>query len=115
MYFTTYEPPRIWRVGLDGKNLKAICGDTAGLGDIAMDRANNRIFWADFEDNKIKSCNLDGQHVTTLITCRKNSGPRGILTLNGRIYWTNTGGSKNLQSCDIFGQDLRTHYSASDR
>ena len=111
MYFTEALSGSVVRANMDGSDpVKLVTGVLRPAG-IAIDFDSSRLIFAAYWTSTIKSCNLDGTDVRTIVNLPLDSFPYGIAIQDGRIFWGDSGGlSKSIRSCKTSGEDVRTLY-----
>ena len=106
MYWTDGVMDKIFRADLDGSNIEDIV-NTRELVDppldpgattpasIAIDATGGKVYWTDWERNKIHRANFDGSNAEDIITSGVNFS-RGIALdlVNRKIYYTDTSSDK---------------------
>ncbi|MCY3681556.1 MAG: DUF4955 domain-containing protein [Gemmatimonadetes bacterium] len=106
MYWTDGVMDKIFRANLDGSNIEDIV-NTRELVDppldpgattpasIAIDATGGKVYWTDWERNKIFRANFDGSNAEDIITSGVNFS-RGIALdlVNRKIYYTDTSSDK---------------------
>ena len=107
MFWTRFSPTRcIVKGGMDGSNPEILIpGLTNPLG-IVIDFEASRLYWAEFNDNRIQSSNLQGGDIITAVQM-SGSGLYGIAIAKDRIFWGNYV-DRSLQSSSKTGEDVRT-------
>ncbi len=70
---------------------------------LAIDVANDRLYWTDWVNDKIQTSNLLGQQITDLVTTGLQL-PEGIAldTLGGKMYWVDSG-TRKVQRANLDG------------
>ena len=97
----------IWRSGMDGSNpSKIVVGLNNPVG-ITIDFDDARLYWVTGGDDRVHSCDMEGQVMKTVVQLPWGAGPIGIGLLGGRIYWT-LGFGQKLQSINKSGQDIQS-------
>ncbi len=98
---------RIQRADIDGTNVEDLV--TTGLSepiDLALDVAENKMYWADQGTDKIQRSNLDGSDIEDLITTGLREPRRVALDLTGgKIYWADATTDK-IQRADLGGANI---------
>lgn len=83
--------------GGGGGDLNTTGAATSGPYGTAIDTANGRVYWADYDSNQISYANLDGSGGggQLNLTGATVSSPDGLVLdqATGRIYWGNRGGT----------------------
>ena len=97
----------VYKAEMDGTNVVKIVSSLDCPFGIAIDFASQRLFWTDFNENKVHSSNLDGTDVQLVVQLSSGTKPLGIAVTEDRLFWGNYG-SKSLQSCEKTGQDIKT-------
>ena len=112
IYWADLEAANIQRANLDGSNRQTLVTGLAGPVSIALDVANRKMYWTDWDDftDRIQRANLDGSNVETLIPT--GSGlltPDGIaLDVVGRkMYWTDYL-TNSIQRANLDGSNVET-------
>lgn len=87
---------KVHRAGLDGGGAATLINLSMGANPrgIAVDHADGKIYWADFDQDAIYRANLDGTLPIAWVTLPPGSGPYGVAVSPGQaVYWTeyNTG------------------------
>ena len=77
---------------------------------VTIDFASRRLFWAEFESNRIQSSDLVGRDIQLVVQLPSGSEPFGITVVNDRIYWGGYGNCE-LQSGTKDGRDIQTLYN----
>lgn len=70
---------------------------------LAIDVANDRLYWTDWVNDKIQTSNLQGQQITDLVTTGLQL-PEGIAldTMGGKMYWVDSG-TRKIQRANLDG------------
>ena len=111
MYWTRYSGAgSIHRAGMDGSSLLTLVTGLNGPVHVTIDFASQRLYWTEYNGNKIQSGNLDGTDIQLVVQLPSNSYPWGIAIASDGIYWGNSGNNK-LQSSTTDGQDVQTLYT----
>uniref|UniRef100_UPI00227AF889 Calx-beta domain-containing protein n=1 Tax=Algoriphagus sp. PAP.12 TaxID=2996678 RepID=UPI00227AF889 len=76
----------IFKADLDGSNVETIISGAQASG-IALDLANNKIYWSQFYLDKIRRANLDGTNVEDVLTTSNNPSGVFVDNFNGKLYW----------------------------
>ena len=97
---------------MDGTNVVEIINGLSTAAGVAIDLNSLRLFWSDYNTNKVQSSNLDGTDVQQVAQLPSGSGPWGIAVNKDRLYWGNWD-SKSLQVSTKTGQDLQTLYNGA--
>ena len=97
---------------MDGNHVTEIISGLSYPAGIAVEFDSRRLFWAEYEGNRIQSSNLDGTDVQLVVQLSGNTSPLGIAVHGDRLFWGNVY-SKSLQSSEITGQDVRTLYNST--
>ena len=115
MYWTKYlqAGSSIWRSDLDGSNGVRILDHLKYPYGIAIDFSSRRLYWADFEDSRIQSSDLQGRNFRATFKLPNESYPTGVVVIGHRIYW-GTWGSGKLQSGGKVGRQIITYYNGAD-
>ena len=88
LYFNNYRNQKLERVSLSGGNRQVVITSGGRMQDIALDIANQKIYWS--VSDKIESCNVDGTGQTTVRAILPQPHPQqGISYFRGAIYYTN--------------------------
>ena len=95
---------------LDGSDVQDIV--TTGLdrpGAIALDVANGKIHWIDWQADKIQRANLNGSNVQDIVTTGLDFPKDMALDVtNGKIYWTDSGAHwARIQCANLDGSDVQ--------
>jgi len=80
-----------------GGNLPTGAATVVGPHGLAIDHAAGRIYWPNYEGNRISFANLDGSGGGDLVTGAATlAGPRGVAVdpAAGKIYWANYDGNR---------------------
>ena len=95
----------IRRMNLDGSGpVEDIVSGQSWPLDVAVHRPSGRIYFTDQDYGTVKSANLDGSDLTTLVTGLSNPYP--IDAYNGFIYWTDwTAGTIERAAMDGTGHE----------
>ncbi len=112
MYHTDGNSDKIRRFNLDGTGTTETLVETRNLVDpplaatatapmgIALDLANNKMYWADQNANKIQRADLDGSNVEDLVTGLDNPYAIALDLVNNKMYWSDWGTDK-IQRVDL--------------
>jgi hypothetical protein len=104
----------IYRSDLDGSNVTSVYKLTnIGINALAIDVANQAIFYNDNETETIRSVGFDGFGDTSLFTNQKFIEDIEIDLANGKLYWANTENDV-VQRGDTDGTDLETLVSSTE-
>ena len=71
-----FEGKRNLRANLDGSQIENLSTGLGIHGGIALDPAQNTMYWADSDTDKVQCSNLDGSNVATVVT--GHGGPCGL-------------------------------------
>ena len=74
---------------MDGSNPVVIVENLEKPAGIFVDSDSSRVFWVDFDTDKIQSSDLNGGDVHEIIQLLQGSQPLGIFVFRDRIYWAN--------------------------
>ena len=78
------------RVDLDGQNPETLVADESARG-IAVDAANNTLYWVDNEPPQIRTSALDGSTPQTVLeSTTVNVQDVAVNPLDGMLYWTDS-------------------------
>ena len=111
MYWTNDSKDRIFKAHMDGSNVEDVVTGLSIPAGIAIDPVASRLFWVDYDMNKVQSSRLDG-HDVHLVT-QLSSRPWGIaVDSSGRLFW-GTYDSKLLQTSETTGINMRTLHTAT--
>ena len=75
----------VLRAGTDGAGATGIVMGSRGAFGVQIDFESRRLYWAEYWENRIRSSNLDGSDLVTLIS--ETFSPYGIAHLGQKIYW----------------------------
>ena len=104
----------IIRAEMDGTNRVPNFIRVKAARGIFIDLEGSRLYVTSAGDKQIKSSNLDGGDIRTIVQLGRNSHPQGVAIMGGRIYWTDHFVGK-LESSDMSGADRRTLYDGADK
>jgi hypothetical protein len=95
VFWSTDDPLAIHRVNADGTgqsdNLIVTSSYVYGL---CVDKANSKLYWADYDSNSIKRADLDGSNIETVISnaddsgASGNHGPMSVVVDGTYVFWT---------------------------
>ena len=94
---------------MDGSNHSRIVPNLIKPFGLTIDFQNSRLYWRDA--SILKSSDMHGGDIKTVVQRPGNYGPKGIGLLAGRIYWTGHG--QTLESCTMTGDDVRILHTGS--
>ena len=107
MYYTNYEKNNIYKANMDDSNVTEIVTGLEYPYGIAIDFKESRLYWAEHEGDKIKSSDLNGKDVRTVLDTNHYE-PWGIAVHGDRLYFSTTN-SQTVASCNnMDGSDART-------
>ena len=107
MYFTDLSASgSINRAGMDGSNPVKLVSRLNYPAGITIDVQNSRLYWTCYGDDKIKSSDLQGRNVQTVLRHRRGSNAWGIGLTRDRIYFTDWS-TKKLWSITKTGLDVQ--------
>ncbi len=134
LYWTNMGNPKvndgsILRSDLDGKHMATIVspGGTFTPKQLAMDKAQGKLYWSDREGMRVMRASLDGSAIETLVDTsqgdtRPGSDPKkwcvgiAIDSAGGKFYWTQKGGDNAGDGCILRANlDIPAGQSAHDR
>ena len=95
---------------MDGGNRKTLISGLVAPFGITIDFPSQHLYWADEDEDKIYSSNLDGRNVQAALPLPKGTEALGIATLGERIFW-GTSGTVLLCSSTKNGSDARIEFS----
>ena len=105
MYWTTADSPgSVKRGGLDGSEVSVIVTGRSYPAGIAIDFQRSHIYWTVGGEDRVKSSDMEGNDVQTVIQLPADSGTYGIALYGNRIYVRNWS-SKKVQSFTTAGED----------
>nr|XP_033342194.1 vitellogenin receptor [Megalopta genalis] len=98
----------IWKSSMDGKNTSAIVSKNLEWpNSLAIDYANDRLYWIDSKLKLIETVRLDGSDRRTILRDIVKM-PMAIAVFENKIYWSERA-SKTIETCDKFtGKDWKT-------
>ena len=112
VYWSSYNTGtgKIQSANLDGTNIQDLITTLSRPADLALDVPSRKMYWTDYNTNKIQRANLDGSDIEDLLTTGL-SGPDGIaLDLIGRkMYWTDyriNQGTAKIRRANLDGSDI---------
>lgn len=83
------DPQGIDRSNLDGSAITNALIPIYGQSlDLALDVANDRIYWTESHNRRILSAKLDGSSQTTLLSDLTNPSGIALDAVNGQLYWS---------------------------
>ena len=88
MYFTTYAG-YIQAADMDGyNNYKLVCDLMYPTGiAVHFNQHPSKLFWVEYKGDVLRSCDLDGTNVQTVLQLPSGSYPWGLTILKDRLYW----------------------------
>ena len=120
IFWTDTVTEKIQRANLDMANLevsnvKDLVTGLESPRNIALDVVSGKMYWTDFDSNKIQRANFDGSNVEDLVTGLRS--PEGIAldVEGGKMYWTDFDSNK-IQRANLDGsnvEDLVTQKGSS--
>ena len=112
MYYTSVTHGAIYKADMDGlRKRKIVTGLTDPYG-IAVDLQNRRLYWADENNQKIQSSDLDGNNVQVAMELSYGENPFGVAVTPDRIYFS-AWGTRTIHSMNKHWSDVQTHYTGS--
>lgn len=102
----------IWRAGMDGSNAIPIVPSIDHVNDIAIDAVTSRLYWVEWNKQRIQTSYMNGSNVETIIQLPAKVHPGDPTLINDRMYW-NIPFDGILLSSTNRGDDIRTHYNAT--
>lgn len=85
MYYTGNSTD-IFRANLDGTGVETIVSGVSA-GEIALDLANQKVYWVEFSNNRVRRANLNGTNIEDLVINTTNPSGLGLDLTNGKVYW----------------------------
>lgn len=110
MYITDWgKKAKIERIGMDGSNRQSIVTvDVVWPNSITIDYIDSRIYWVDAKLHTIKSANLDGTNVRTVIRNAKHiSHPFALAVFEDDIFWTDWSSDSIRKAHKYTGEDFQ--------
>ena len=92
---TTRSDKSVWKAGMDGSNITGLVTGSGDAAGIQIDFKTSRIYWADRSDVEIKSSNLSGGDVITIVP---NATAYGLALLGDRLYWGDSDNQFKVES-----------------
>jgi hypothetical protein len=101
---------QILKMNFDGSNLAALINTNHISYGIDVDAINNKLYWSELYDKKIRSANLDGTQISEIVT-----GVNAITSLNideftNSIYWLE---GSNVKKSNLLGFNVVNFYTGS--
>jgi sugar lactone lactonase YvrE len=96
LYWTDWgSAPKIQRMNLDGTDQRMvvdlqISGNKHQANHITVDTATNRIYWVEYNYDRIVYADLDGRGLTVLGVDQSRNHPLGVAVHGDYVYWSNT-------------------------
>ena len=81
---------------MDGTNPTPIVKGLNEPSGITIDFRHSRLYWVFRDDRRVQSCDLQGQHVQTVVQLPRRSDPRGIDRVVGRLNLLDYYGHKGI-------------------
>lgn len=113
LYWAQQDGKAIYCSDLDGINkIPVVDTGSNNISGLAVDTVGDRLYWADYTANVIKSAKLsDGTDIRTVIVNADNSpgsykGPLALILSGGRLYWAGDVSGK-IESCALDGSDRK--------
>lgn len=85
MYYTG-NGTEIFRANLDGTGIETIVPGVSA-GEIALDLANQKVYWVEFNNDRVRRANLDGTNIENLVINTQDPAGLGLDLTNGKVYW----------------------------
>ena len=92
-YFKNDTNKGIYKADLDGTNPELVVLDD-NIGGFELDFVNGKVYWAEFNTNKLRRSNLDGTNIEDVVTSIINPVSVALDVNNNKIYWTEYNGGK---------------------
>ena len=116
MYLTSLYGGGIIKAAMDGSNHTTIVAGWGIAVGITIDTHSSKLYWANYADDEIQSCGLDGSGIETV--AKLSSAPLGMAMVDQRLYWglhnekrvesrATTGGNISSFYCDGAGKILQ--------
>lgn len=95
---------------MDGSGRVALVTGQNKPRGVIIDFEESRLYWTCTGDNKVRSSDLQGRNIQTVVQRPSGSWTHGLALSRGRLYWSNslTG---QLESSTKTGQDIRLLHS----
>ncbi|UCS93781.1 gliding motility-associated C-terminal domain-containing protein [Echinicola marina] len=77
----------ILKADLDGSNVETIVSGAEAFG-IALDLANSKIYWTEYDNNRIRRANLDGSNVEDVVASANGHTGVWVDNYTNKIYWS---------------------------
>ena len=103
----------ISRAGMDGSGVTVLVPNLNEPKGIAIDFQSSRLYWTVPLDGKVKSSDMQGKDIRTVMKFPSDSYTNGIGLFGNRIYVTNRL-SRTLESFTTAGQDLQVLHTDMD-
>ena len=91
---------------MDGTYASELVSELGSPSGIVVDNESSKIFWVDYERNRIQSTGLHGGNVTTLAETELVG--RGLAMYRKRLYFGNLKTPSEVKSCNKLGGDMKT-------
>ncbi len=76
----------IFRANLDGTNVETVISGATANG-FALDLANEKVYWTEFSNNRLRRADLDGTNMEDIVINTQNPSGLGLDLTNGKVYW----------------------------
>ncbi|XP_071176515.1 very low-density lipoprotein receptor-like isoform X2 [Mytilus edulis] len=109
MYVTDWgKSPKIERIGMDGSDRKIISKDVVWPNSITIDYVDSRLFWIDAKLHTIKSSQLDGSNIRTVVHNAKHiAHPFAVAVFEDDVYWTDWSSDSIRKANKHTGEDFQ--------
>lgn len=104
VFWGTTDAHEIYRADLDGTN-KSLVKPGLAESAVAVDTANQKIYWLNKLGLSIYRSNLNGSNIEAIITTGFSSTPEDLEIHAGKLYWTD---SDAIKRADLDGSNVET-------
>ena len=113
IYWGDYGEHKIYRSDLDGSNRQVIVSNADAVRGIAIDPANNTLFWGGA--NALKTKNLDGTGAESVVLAVGAISDVEVDPASGEVYWSDYSGTGFLRRANYDGSGEITLLTANSQ
>ena len=113
MYWTNYEG-FIGQGSMNGSNKSLLVTGLYYPAGIVIDWSSRRLFWVEYKGDVVRSCDLNGGDIQTVVELPSGSYPWGITIHEDRVYWGHYW-AYSLHSSSKNGGAIETLYTGTHK